>query len=120
MRGEVTYQCSVRMAGRGSGLEVSSTSTAPRLGVLMGSCCRYGIGSVVMKPQILQETVTDTECYTFLVFLGTWCQGLCAGGHSLVDNMDIFLPWPRKKDEEKKSVDSILGLETFILAFYIK
>ena len=29
------------MAGRGSGLEVSSTSTAPRLGVLMGSCCRY-------------------------------------------------------------------------------
>ena len=81
-----------------------------------------GIGSVsvVLKPQILQETVTNTECSTFLVFLGTWCQGLCAGGHSLVDNMDIFLPWPRKKDEEKKSVDSILGLETFILAFYIK
>ena len=62
-QGEVEIQLersavSTRMAGRGWGLEISATSTAPRLGVLRASLYS-ATGKSVMKSQIHQETSFD-------------------------------------------------------------
>ena len=62
------------MAGRGRGLEVSATSTAPRPGVLRASCCRYRKCNEslvnVKSYKTLQETPCDcvpyAECSPFL------------------------------------------------------